>query len=174
MLVNLEHVKALVTAQEALVLNPLHKEVAPFVSKLKKVLQSPGVLPSISFFSLSAGENSTLGLDAMNHHAAQPPLPSLSSSTMAPGNPPGSQSDLPFEFVVLELILEAALLELESSTKELVADATSAMEEFRRNVSTESLEKVRSAKARMTRLTARVQNVPAFCTLVIAIRFCMK
>lgn len=148
MIVNLEHIKAIITAEEALILNPVDEDVAPFVSKLKGTMQS----------SMNLANSSSLSF------IAEPFTKLLSENPITPEKTPptglrGDQPELPFEFRVLELVLEAALTQLDRQVKELLVDGASAMEDFRRNVSSESLERVRSVKARMTRLTARVQNV---------------
>ncbi|KAI3990891.1 hypothetical protein MKX01_026075 [Papaver californicum] len=101
MVVNLEFIKAIVTAEEVLLLDPLCLEVIPFVEQLKQQLP----------------------------HKSQP-----KTHEVGPEAAEGLQSELPFEFQVLEIALEVVC-------------------------TTKNLELVRSLKSTLTRLLARVQKV---------------
>ncbi|XP_051194846.1 putative magnesium transporter MRS2-G [Lolium perenne] len=133
MVINLEFIRAIVTADEVLLLDPLAHDVLPFVDQLRQhlPLKSP------------AGGN---GGDPGNQ------APCLNEAT-------GAEHELPFEFQVLEVGLEAVCSTLDLSVAELERHATPVLDELTKNVSTRNLERVRSLKSDLTRLLARVQKV---------------
>ncbi|KAM7250687.1 hypothetical protein ACFE04_022570 [Oxalis oulophora] len=133
MVVNLEFIKAIVTAEEVLLLDPLRQEVLPFVDQLRQQLPQKSN-------SKIRGPSS---VDAPNDEVA------------------GRQeaSELPFEFQVLEIALEVVCTYLDSNVADLERDAYPILDELARNVSTKNLEHVRSLKSNLTRLLARVQKV---------------
>ncbi|KAI3878948.1 hypothetical protein MKX03_037345 [Papaver bracteatum] len=126
MVVNLEFIKAIVTAEEVLLLDPLCQEVIPFVEQLKQQLP----------------------------YNSQPKTHEVGSEAAE-----GLQSDLPFEFQVLEIALEVVCTYLDSNVADLERNAYPVLDELARNVSTKNLELVRSLKSTLTRLLARVQKV---------------
>ncbi|KAI3972670.1 hypothetical protein MKX01_019328 [Papaver californicum] len=126
MVVNLEFIKAIVTAEEVLLLDPLCQEVIPFVEQLKQQLP----------------------------HKSQP-----KTHEVGPEAAEGLQSELPFEFQVLEIALEVVCTYLDSSVADLERNAYPVLDELARNVSTKNLELVRNLKSTLTRLLARVQKV---------------
>ncbi|XP_075520686.1 magnesium transporter MRS2-4-like [Primulina tabacum] len=145
MIVNLEYIRAIVTAEEVLLLDPLRQEVLPFVDQLRR--QLPHKSPS-------------------EHVAGQmiSPYNELQSPTTGqwltvPEAPGGLQDELPFEFQVLEIALEVVCTYLDSSVAELERDAYPALDDLAIHVSTKNLEHVRSLKSNLTRLLARVQKV---------------
>ncbi|CAN6905262.1 hypothetical protein Bca4012_095646 [Brassica carinata] len=128
--VNLEVIKAIVTAEEVLLLDPLRPEVLPFIDRLKQQFPQTNALeatPNVQSFDPEAGE--------------------------------GLQSELPFEFQVLEMALEVVCSIVDTSVASLETDAWPVLDELTKNVSTENLEYVRSLKSNLTRLLARVQKV---------------
>ncbi|CAH8342044.1 unnamed protein product [Eruca vesicaria subsp. sativa] len=130
--VNLEVIKLIVTAEEVLLLDPLRPEVLPFVERLKQQFPqstdvSENVLQSSVLLDQETGE--------------------------------GLQSELPFEFQVLEIALEVICSLLDTSVDALETEAWPVLDELTKNVSTENLEYVRSLKSNLTRLLARVQKV---------------
>lgn len=129
--VNLEVIKLIVTAEEVLLLDPLRPEVLPFVERLKQ--QFPQ--------STDASEN-VVQSSGLDHEAGE-----------------GLQSELPFEFQVLEIALETVCSFLDTSVDALETEAWPVLDELTKNVSTENLEYVRSLKSNLTRLLARVQKV---------------
>lgn len=136
--VNLEVIKAIVTAEEVLLLDPLRPEVLPFVDRLKQQFPQRNAL-----------------------EATTPVLPSL----LDPEAGEGLQSELPFEFQVLEMALEVVCSIVDTSVASLETDAWPVLDELTKNVSTENLEYVRSLKSNLTRLLARVQKVISFSIL---------
>ncbi|ONK55506.1 uncharacterized protein A4U43_UnF2080 [Asparagus officinalis] len=122
MVVNLEFIKAIVTAEEVLLLDPLSREVLPFVDQLRQQI------PLKSPFRVNEGGGE-------------------------------DETELSFEFQVLELALEVVCSYLDSSVSDLEKDAYPVLDELAMNVSTKNLERVRSLKSNLTRLLARVQKV---------------
>ncbi|MED6131007.1 Magnesium transporter MRS2-4 [Stylosanthes scabra] len=125
MVVNLEFIKAIVTAEDVLLLDPLRQEVLPFVEQLRQ--QIP--------------------------HKTQPQL------LHGPAGEQESDSELPFEFQVLEIALEVVCTSLDSSVADLERGAYPVLDDLARSVSTKNLERVRSLKSNLTRLLAQVQKV---------------
>ena len=146
MVVNLEFIKAIVTAEEVLLLDPLHQEVLPFVDQLRQ--QIPLKRP---FDVQGAGHTDTQG-NELRISAGGQWLP-------VPETVEGLQSELPFEFQVLEIALEVVCTYLDSNVADLEREAYPVLDELARNVSTKNLELVRSLKSNLTRLLARVQKV---------------
>ncbi|CAK8572125.1 unnamed protein product [Lathyrus sativus] len=68
-------------------------------------------------------------------------------------------SALPFEFLALEVALEAICSFLAARAMELEIDAYSALDELTSKISTRSLDKVRKLKSAMKRMSARVQKI---------------
>lgn len=144
MVVNLEFIKAIVTAEEVLLLDPLRQEVLPFVEQLRQQLpgKSQPKLPGTA----EEGE----GEMQVSNGGQWLPVPEPVD---------GLQSELPFEFQVLEIALEAVCMYLDSNVADLERGAYPVLDELARNVSTKNLEHVRSLKSNLTRLLARVQKV---------------
>lgn len=146
MVVNLEYIKAIVTAEEVLLLDPLRQEVLPFVDQLRHQLSH----------KTHSGNSGTRQLALRDVES------NLSASGRwlpVPENSEGLQAELPFEFQVLEIALEVVCTYLDSSVADLERDAYPVLDELAKNVSTKNLERVRSLKSNLTRLLARVQKV---------------
>ncbi|XP_020094239.1 putative magnesium transporter MRS2-G [Ananas comosus] len=142
MVVNLEYIRAIVTAEEVLLLDPLSHEVIPFIDQLRQQipLKSP---PRVN----DAGHREKEGREM-----------SLIGGQLPPINE-GVERELPFEFQVLEIALEFVCSSLDSTVADLERDAYPVLDELAKNVSTKNLERVRSLKSNLTRLLARVQKV---------------
>ncbi|CAL1352615.1 unnamed protein product [Linum trigynum] len=145
MVVNLEFIRALVTAEEVLILDPLKQEVLQFVDQLRLQLRLKAPLQIEE-----AGHAD--GQDNGRRVASDAHLPTPEAAD-------GEQPELPFEFQVLEIALEVVCSYLDSSVADLERDAYPILDELARNVSTKNLEHVRSLKSNLTRLLARVQKV---------------
>lgn len=144
MVVNLEFIKAIVTAEEVLLLDPLRKEVLPFVDQLRQQLPCKSPLHG-------AGHEDEQDIETRVSTGRQwLPVPEATE---------GLQCELPFEFQVLEIALEVVCTYLDSSVADLETNAYPVLDELARNVSTKNLEHVRSLKSNLTRLLARVQKV---------------
>ncbi|KAI7981155.1 Magnesium transporter MRS2-4 [Camellia lanceoleosa] len=146
MVVNLEFIKAIVTAEEVLLLDPLRQEVLPFVDQLRQQLPHKSVSKSQGGGQMDVQDNEM----QLSSGGQWLPVPEAIE---------GLQCDLPFEFQVLEIALEVVCAYLDSSVADLERDAYPVLDELARNVSTKNLEHVRSLKSNLTRLLARVQKV---------------
>lgn len=151
MVVNLEFIKAIVTAEEVLIFDPLRQEVLPFVDQLRQQL------PPKSASKTQEGCSADVADDEMHDSAGRRWLP-------APVAAEGQECELPFEFQVLEIALEVICTYLDSNVADLERNAYPILDELARNVSTKNLEHVRSLKSNLTHLLARVQKV---CMLLI-------
>uniref|UniRef100_A0A2P2L0E2 Magnesium transporter n=1 Tax=Rhizophora mucronata TaxID=61149 RepID=A0A2P2L0E2_RHIMU len=147
MVVNLEFIRALVTAEEVLILDPLHQEVLPFVDQLRQQLLRRSPSKNQGTGHADSPDNETPACVMTGGQWL--PLPEAE----------GLQSELPFEFQVLEIALEVVCTYLDSSVANLERYAYPVLDELARNVSTKNLEYVRSLKSNLTRLLARVQKV---------------
>lgn len=146
MVVNLEFIKAIVTAEEVLLLDPLRHEVLPFVDQLRQQLSHKSQPKGHRGGSVDA-QDSELQVSTVGQWL---PVPEAAE---------GLQCELPFEFQVLEIALEVVCTYLDSSVADLERDAYPVLDELAKNVSTKNLEHVRSLKSNLTRLLARVQKV---------------
>ncbi|KAK4784031.1 hypothetical protein SAY86_018399 [Trapa natans] len=146
MVVNLEFIRAIVTAEEVLIFDPLCPEVLPFVDQLRQQL------PPKSASKTTKGSYADFVDNDVHISTGRHSLP-LHETTE------GIQCELPFEFQVLEIALKVVCTYLEFNVAELERDAYPILDDLARNVSTENLEHVRSLKSNLTRLLSRVQKV---------------
>ncbi|KAL2244017.1 magnesium transporter MRS2-3 isoform X2 [Sesamum indicum] len=167
--VNLEHIKAIITAQEVLFLNSTDPLVTPFVKKLQGIFrhrqaekapqEAGGDGNNVEWensYNLQAPQ-----LMAVADHQSFP-------STNEEGNADGEQQVaenahglklLPFEFVALEACLEAACSSLDNEAKRLEQEAHPALDKLTSKISTLNLERVRQIKSRLVAMAGRVQKV---------------
>ncbi|KAL3633128.1 Magnesium transporter MRS2-1 [Castilleja foliolosa] len=138
--VNLEQIRCIITADEVLLLNSLDSYVLQYVVELQRRLLAAGV-----------GE------------VWQPEGPELSRwrGSRNFDNLYGNTSPdyLPFEFRALEVALESACTFLDSQAAELEIEAYPLLDELTSKISTLNLERVRRLKSRLVALTRRVQKV---------------
>ncbi|KAB2065523.1 hypothetical protein ES319_A09G094900v1 [Gossypium barbadense] len=136
--VNLEQIRCIITADEVLLLNSLDSYVLQYVVELQRRLTS------------GVGE------------VWQPEGPELNRRSFRNfDNVYGSPSPdyLPFEFRALEVALESACTFLDSQAAELEVEAYPLLDELTSKISTLNLERVRRLKSRLVALTRRVQKV---------------
>ena len=145
-MVNLEFIKAIVTAQEVLILDPRTATVALFIDQLKEQL--------LISRTHDVHRNGNLDLVSSKQTDTQEDEPLLGSDFVG-----STEDELPFEFRVLEVALEVVCGSLDARVTELEKNAYPMLDELTRNVSTSNLEHVRSLKSNLTRLLARVQKV---------------
>ncbi|XP_039060855.1 magnesium transporter MRS2-3-like [Hibiscus syriacus] len=155
--INLEHIKAIITAQEVLLLNSKDPSVTPFVNELQRRIQ----------LHYQANQSKESAIDESNciiRTTSQNLLPRISQlqnqneEGKAEENQEG-KTILPFEFVALEACLEAACGCLESETTTLEQEAHPALDRLTSKISTLNLERVRQIKSRLVAITGRVQKV---------------
>ncbi|RZC62680.1 hypothetical protein C5167_024432 [Papaver somniferum] len=132
--VNLEHIKAIITAEEVLLRDPTDDNVIPIVEELKRRL------PPANAFRQGPGDGNEQ-FNGQNDVEA------------------GEEDESPFEFRALEVALEAICSFLDARTTELETAAYPALDELTSKISSRNLDRVRKLKSAMTRLTARVQKV---------------
>ncbi|CAL5357693.1 unnamed protein product [Camellia sinensis] len=145
MVVNLEFIKAIVTTEEVMLLDPLFQEVLPFVDQLRQQLPHKSVSKSQRGGQMDVQDNEM----QLSSGGQWLPIPEAVE---------GLKCDLPFEFQVLKIALKVVCTYLDSSVADLERNAYSVLDELVRNVSTKNFERVRSLKSNLTSLLARVQK----------------
>nr|KJB12556.1 hypothetical protein B456_002G024800 [Gossypium raimondii] len=126
---NLEHIKAIITAEEVLLRDPSGEYVVPVVQELQRHLP---VVNAINQGPEAIGQSDVEAAD---------------------------ECVSPFEFRALEVALESICSFLAARTLELETAAYPALDELTSLISSRNLDRVRKLKSAMTRLTARVQKV---------------
>ncbi|KAJ8558124.1 hypothetical protein K7X08_004890 [Anisodus acutangulus] len=133
---NLEHIKAIITTEEVLLRDPLDDNVVPVVEELQRRLPLPAI-------GLGEGEDD------------DQPVVNGTRNQMQTVEP----TEFPFEFRALEVALEGVCSYLDTQTRELETAAYPALDELTSKISSRNLDRVRKLKSAMTRLTSRVQKV---------------
>ncbi|KAL6292131.1 hypothetical protein ACE6H2_000273 [Prunus campanulata] len=131
---NLEHIKAIITAEEVLLRDPVDENVIPVVEELQRRL------PPVNAIRESQKDEKEFPAGQIDLDA-------------------GEEDESPFEFRALEVALEAICSYLSARTTELETAAYPALDELTSKISSRNLDRVRKLKSAMTRLTARVQKV---------------
>ncbi|KAJ1397281.1 magnesium transporter 2 [Sesbania bispinosa] len=134
--ISLEHIKAIITAQEVLLLNSRDPFVTPFVDDLHARI--------------------------LRHHSATQTQTQSQDRKKKDKDETKQDSSIkifPFEFVALEACLEEACSVLENDAKILEQEAHNALDNLTSKISTLNLECVRHVKSRLAALTARAQRV---------------
>ncbi|KAJ0231081.1 Magnesium transporter MRS2-10 [Hirschfeldia incana] len=135
--VNLEQIRCIITADEVLLLNSLDNYVLRYVVELQQRLKASAV-----------GE-------VWNQDSNELIRRRNRDSVFQNSSP----DYLPFEFRALEIALEAACTFLDSQASELEIEAYPLLDELTSKISTLNLERVRRLKSRLVALTRRVQKV---------------
>ncbi|PKI65971.1 hypothetical protein CRG98_013637 [Punica granatum] len=138
--VNLEQIRCIITADEVLLLNSLDSYVLQYVVELQRRLAAAGV-----------GEMWKSEHADLNRRRGSRSFDNVFGST--------SPDYLPFEFRALEVALEAACTFLDSQAAELEIEAYPLLDELTSKISTLNLERVRRLKSRLVALTRRVQKI---------------
>ncbi|KAG9150900.1 hypothetical protein Leryth_003029 [Lithospermum erythrorhizon] len=138
--VNLEQIRCIITADEVLLLNSLDTYVLQYVVELQRRLQTAGM------GEVWQSEDTNLSRSRVNRN-----YNSMFGNT--------SPDYLPFEFRALEVALEAACTFLDSQAAELEIEAYPLLDELTSRISTLNLERARRLKSRLVALTRRVQKV---------------
>ncbi|CAH8286458.1 unnamed protein product [Eruca vesicaria subsp. sativa] len=131
---NLEHIKAIITSDEVLLRDPSHESVIPIVKELER--------------RLPVGNQ-------VNHGQGD----GKESSAAHNDTDAGEEDESPFEFRALEVFLEAICSFLAARTTELETSAYPALDVLTSKICSGNLDRVRKLKSATTRLTARVQKV---------------
>ncbi|CAA2987399.1 magnesium transporter MRS2-1-like [Olea europaea var. sylvestris] len=138
--VNLEQIRCIITADEVWLLNSLDSYVLQYVVELQRRLQASGV-----------GEVWQSDGAELNRRRGSRNFDNIFGNA--------SPDYLPFEFRALEVALEAACTFLDSQAAELEIEAYPLLDELTSKISTLNLERVRRLKSRLVALTRRVQKV---------------
>lgn len=170
--INLEHIKAIITAQEVLLLNSRDPSVTPFVEELqRRILRhhhattaQEGNGEDSNWSNLyDLGEPQSRADSPVNFSQGFPQFQGQDEEGKVEGKQGLDNQDgmkvLPFEFVALEACLEAACSCLENEAKTLELEAHPALDKLTSKISTLNLERVRQIKSRLVAITGRVQKV---------------
>nr|XP_043624758.1 magnesium transporter MRS2-3 [Erigeron canadensis] len=172
--INLEHIKAIITAQEVLLLNSKDPSVTPFVDELqRRILRHHHATTATSQEEMVDGDTDWTHL----YDLGEPRSREVSPPRVAAANTPESGGQevkadgkhsfdkrdgpklLPFEFIALEACLEAACSSLDNEARTLEQEAHPALDKLTSKISTLNLERVRQIKSRLVAITGRVQKV---------------
>ncbi|CAH2053288.1 unnamed protein product [Thlaspi arvense] len=161
--INLEHIKAIITAQEVLLLNSKDPSVSPFIDELQRRILCHHHATKPQEEENYEGEAHT----RMDPRQGESGTPQFFGDQGSEGKKDAKQSFenqdgskvLPFEFVALEACLEAASSSLESEAVRLELEAHPALDKLTSKISTLNLERVRQIKSRLVAITGRVQKV---------------
>ncbi|XP_027164897.1 magnesium transporter MRS2-I-like [Coffea eugenioides] len=129
---NLEHIKAIITAEEVLLRDQLDDNVIPVVEELRRRLKP---------------------INTAHEGQGDEDLP------LQEGEEMGDEDESPFEFTALEVALEAICSYLAARGIELETAVYPAMEKLTSKVTSRKLDEVRKLKSQVARLSARVQKV---------------
>ncbi|XP_022850028.1 magnesium transporter MRS2-1-like isoform X1 [Olea europaea var. sylvestris] len=138
--VNLEQIRCIITADEVWLLNSLDSYVLQYVAELQRRLQASG---AAEVWQSDGAE--------LSRRRGSRNFDNIYGNT--------SPDYLPFEFKALEVALEAACTFLDSQAAELEIEAYPLLDELTSKISTLILERVRRLKSRLVALTRRVQKV---------------
>eukprot|EP00249_Psilotum_nudum_P020365 c27670_g2_i2 orf=250-1374(+) len=156
--VNLEQIRCIITADEVLLLNSLDSYVLEYVTELQRRLAGRSEVNRSDFrWRSKRGYVTDHPLDQTANAAPE-------TSELRVGHDvdifSGLSADyLPFEFRALEVALEAACMFLDTQATELEVEAYPVLDELTSKVSTPNLERARRLKSRLVALTRRVQKV---------------
>ncbi|KAL8096441.1 magnesium transporter MRS2-F-like [Apium graveolens] len=150
--VNLEHIKAIITAAEILMINSTNPLVVQFVVDLQERVSTPS--DRVNYPEQVEGDLQAKGRATLpsNFKKDDP-----NATVLSPAG--GGPKILPFEFKALEVCLESACRCLESETQTLEDEAYPALDELTSQISTLNLERVRQIKSRLVAISGRVQKV---------------
>ncbi|KAF3435573.1 hypothetical protein FNV43_RR22662 [Rhamnella rubrinervis] len=170
--INLEHIKAIITAQEVLLLNSRDPSVTPFVEELQRRLTrhhhaskvQEGNGDDTNWSNLyDLEEPQSRSLSPEDSGGGFPQFQNQNEESKGEGKEGLQNQDglkvLPFEFVALEACLEAACSCLENEARTLELEAHPALDKLTSKISTLNLERVRQIKSRLVAITGRVQKV---------------
>lgn len=169
--INLEHIKAIITAQEVLLLNSRDPSVMPFVEELQRRILRHHHATKSQEGHFNADDTDWTNL----YDLVEPQSRSNSPQKFSAGFPAKEDEGkvegrgafdkqdglnvLPFEFIALEACLEAACSCLENEARTLEQEAHPALDKLTSKISTLNLERVRQIKSRLVAITGRVQKV---------------
>lgn len=151
LVVSLEAVKAIITADQVLLLNA--EDSSEFVEEMKSRLRSGFVE------EMKRQRSASLKASALLRSSVSAPDLPMGGEKGGGGGGDSNSVELPFELRALEVCLEAVCTLLERAYGELEAAAHPALDALTLKVNSSNLERVRKIKSRITRLTTRVVKV---------------
>ncbi|KAA8545754.1 hypothetical protein F0562_020795 [Nyssa sinensis] len=169
--INLEHIKAIITAQEVLLLNSRDPSVTPFVEELQRRIVRHHHATKSQEGRVNVDDTDWTNLYDLGEPQSRAVSPQNFSRdllhTDEGGKADGKQAldnqdgfkVLPFEFIALEACLEAACSCLDNEARTLEQEAHPALDKLTSKISTLNLERVRQIKSRLVAITGRVQKV---------------
>eukprot|EP01018_Ginkgo_biloba_P014325 Gb_00518 [translate_table: standard] len=162
--VNLEQIRCIITADEVLLLNSLDNYVLQYVAELQRRLTMRNDMISNMWHSAEQG-SSRFPLQSARQEFRDDTISGIAQGSQqrsinyAEFFSGPSADNLPFEFRALEVALEAACTFLDTQATELEIEAYPVLDELTSKISTLNLERVRRLKSRLVALTRRVQKV---------------
>lgn len=153
--VNLEQIRCIITADEVLLLNSLDSYVLQYVGELQRrlAIKHEGMGQALR-------RRASVYTDAYSTDpSSSTTIPGFSRHRLLHEGDFAFAEYLPFEFKALEVALEAACTFLDGQAMELEVEAYPVLDELTSKVSTLNLERVRRLKSRLLALTYRVQKV---------------
>jgi len=179
--VNLEQIKVLITAEEVIMTDSQTATVTHFLPELqtrllrrkrlqeeKEAATAALMLPATLSVADLQGMTTSLGaqagppptaIDPRNVSTSTSHSPTGSIDLSHPGRAGGGEEVFPFEFVALEVALEMVCNALEVEANKIELDGKPALEALRKQVNNVNLERVRRMKNRLVRITGRVSKV---------------
>ncbi|KAJ0801135.1 putative magnesium transporter MRS2 [Helianthus annuus] len=170
--INLEHIKAIITAHEVLLLNSKDPFVAPIVEELqRRLMRRYCSIACQDKITNSDDTDWTNMYDLGEQKSKGVSSPSVSTTSQdrsdqqvnTDGTPSLNSQDglklLRFEFVALETCIEAACSSLDKEARTLEKEAHPALDKLTSKISTLNLERVRQIKSRLVTISGRVQKV---------------
>ncbi|XP_031273918.1 magnesium transporter MRS2-F-like [Pistacia vera] len=172
--VNLEHIKAIITAKEVFLLKSINPLVVEFVQDLQHRISSLHGMPPGQRDEMDSDDKadrswaSELLIQGLHKRTSQSSAEKNETNPQTTVDIPEKTRDIPeatcpkvvpFEFRALEACLESACKCLESETKTLGEEAYPALDELTTKISTLNLERVRQIKCRLVEISGRVQKV---------------
>ncbi|XP_024525191.1 magnesium transporter MRS2-1 [Selaginella moellendorffii] len=154
--VNLEQIRCVITADEVLVLNSLDSYVLQFVSELRRRIAPNKHINAGTFEWRSPGSKK---IDVSSYDFKEPNSSSPQANHHEELLDGLSVNALPFELKALEVALETACVVLDAQTAELEDEAYPLLEKLASRISTLNLERVRRLKSRLVGLKRRVERV---------------
>lgn len=172
--VNLEHIKSIITSQEMIFQNSKDPLLTPFVQKIQGIFRHRQAI----MLSQESGGDNNKGVWTDFYNSDQEPQSMAECSDQIytglfhdkneEGNAGREQHVgdnahglklLPFEFVALEACLDATCSSLDDEAKRLEQEAHPALDKLTSKISTLNLDRVRHIKSRLVTITGRVQKV---------------
>ncbi|KAH6797427.1 magnesium transporter 4 [Perilla frutescens var. hirtella] len=172
--VNLEHIKSIITSQEMIFQNSKDPLLTPFVQKIQGIFRHR---QAVMLSQESGGNGNSEGVWTNFYNTEEPQSMVDGRDQIYTGRFHAKNEDgnadreqhvgdnthglklLPFEFVALETCLDATCSSLDDEARRLEQEAHPALDKLTSKISTLNLDRVRHIKSRLVTITGRVQKV---------------